>query len=634
MKIKRFFHFLVTLLVTGLVSMNAQGLRSLHSRAPQSSLRAVGLKGFGYADRYSDKAQGIGNGHTASTLLALIEIPPMGGNVLKGISFRTFGKDVKEKGAIVVMDAATKKVLYVQSADIVEGDNTVALTTPFTFKAGKSYYVGYQIHAKVGGEAYVLAFDGKQSLRPANYLAQLKADVAKGQTLANIGNLVDENLIFGSLMIFADIEDKKDLLNDYALIVASDARTKEKENTKKNVAITVRNIGLNAIEKADISYAFPNANAVVSEKNTTIQPGRTLALSVEVTYPENGMGNLTFALPKINGKDHTSKDTPLVVPYTILPENGPFLKETLLFEHFTTESCGQCPAGKIVFEQYMKALKEKGYALSYVQHHAGFHTDFLTLKKSENLLPYYFVDGSFAPAFCVDRMMFGGDGTLAGSRSISETALLAKVGESLQFGKFTAVEQKVENDRLIVTAKGTLVEGMDPNFLYITAIVTEDNIDAQKQAGATGKYVHQGVARVFLSSEFGDKATVNGKEFTITFPAKEIKPNWKKENLKVVLFAGRELKSTKTAAEREIFFSTNVGYGKDLATTTISTEDMPRVFINNGYVSIQGLINSFEVYDMSGRFVTNSTTYQLPNGVYVVRVNNDFGSFASKVVVR
>ena len=104
--------------------------------------------------------------------------------------------------------------------------------------------------------------------------------------------------------------------------------------------------------------------------------------------------------------------------------------------------------------------------------------------------------------------------------------------------------------------------------------------------------------------------------------------------MKVVLFAGRELKSTKTAAEREIFFSTNVGYGKDLATTTISTEDMPRVFINNGYVSIQGLINSFEVYDMSGRFVTNSTTYQLPNGVYVVRVNNDFGSFASKVVVR
>ncbi len=631
---KKLFYSLVAILVAWSASLNAQGLRSLQSAAPQSSLRAGALNGFGYADRHSDKAQGIGNGNTASTLLALIELPQMEGNVLKGLSFKTFGKDVKGQGAVVVIDATSKKVLYVQSADIVEGDNTVAFTTPFTLEAGKSYYVGYQIHANAGSAAYVLAFDGKQSLRPANYLAMLKADVAKDQTLANIGNLVGENLDFGSLMIFADIEDKKGFLNDYALIVASDARAKEKANTKKNVAITVRNIGLNAIEKADISYTFPNANAVVSEKNTTIQPGGTLSFSVEVTYPENGVGNLTFALPKINGKDHTSKDTPLVVPYTILSENGPFLKETLLFEHFTTESCGQCPAGKVVFEQYMKTLKEKGYALSYVQHHAGFYTDFLTLKESENLLPYFFGEGSFAPAFCVDRLMFGEEGTLAGSRGISETALLAKVGESLQFGKFTAVEQKVENDRLVVTAKGTLVKGVDPNSLYITAIVTEDNIDAQRQAGATGKYVHQAVARVFLSSEFGDKATVNGTEFTITFPAKEIKADWKPEDLKIILIAGRDLKSTKTAAEREIFFSTNVGYGKELATTTISTEDMPRVFINNGYVSIQGWVNSFEVYDMSGRFITNSTTYQLPNGVYVVRVNNDFGNFTSKVVVR
>jgi hypothetical protein len=632
---KRLFLLLATLLVTSWVSMNAQGLCSLRSRAAQSSLRAVELKGFGYADRNSEKAQGVGISNEPSTLLALIEIPPMGGNVLKGISFRTLGKDVKGKGAIVVMDAATKKVVYTQNAQIEEGNNAVALSTPFTFQDGKTYYVGYQIHADAGKEAFVLGFDGKESLAQANYFKSLNRDVAKDQTI-EVENLVESGILFGSIMIFADIEDKKDILNDWALILGCGARKNVKANEKQNMSIAVRNIGANAIQSATVRYAFNGTDVMDTEKSVSIQPGESGNFAIEIAYPASGMGSLSLSLSKINGKDHASKGTPLVVPYTILSEGGPFPKETLLFEHFTTEQCGNCPRGKLVFEQYMETLKEKGYALSYVQHHAGFYTDFLTLKESEDLLPYYFVNGSFAPAFCIDRMAFGEEGSmLAGNTGTSEGTILAKAGESLQIGKFTAVEQKEENGKLLVTAKGTLVDGINPNLIYITAIVTEDNINAQRQAGASGRYVHHGVARLYLSSAFGDKATVNGKEFTITFPAKEIKADWKKEDLKVVLIAARELKSAKTLVEREVFFSTSVGYGKNLSTTAaISAENTPRVFINDGYISIQGWVNSFEVYDMSGRLVTNSTLYQLPAGKYVVHICNDFGSFAEKVIVR
>lgn len=72
---KRLFLLLATLLVTSWVSMNAQGLCSLRSRAAQSSLRAVELKGFGYADRNSEKAQGVGISNEPSTLLALSKFP-------------------------------------------------------------------------------------------------------------------------------------------------------------------------------------------------------------------------------------------------------------------------------------------------------------------------------------------------------------------------------------------------------------------------------------------------------------------------------------------------------------------------------------------------------------------------------
>lgn len=139
------------------------------------------------------------------------------------------------------------------------------------------------------------------------------------------------------------------------------------------------------------------------------------------------------------------------------------------------------------------------------------------------------------------------------------------------------------------------------------------------------------------------KAGENGKEFTISFPAKTITAPWfeeavKKGALKVILFATKKIDPVADKGanykNREVLFSTTAWWNKPLGNTPVFEAEAPAISVDNGYISVGDVYDSIEVYDLAGHLVANSVATQLQQGLYVVKINSRSRSYVSKIVVK
>lgn len=590
------------------------------------------ITGFGYADRTTKRGEmyNVGSGKVGG-MLAFIELSNLGGDKLKGITFYT--NKSESKGCIFLLDE-NYKVIALKKEGIADGYNKIAFDTPIALEKDKKYFVGYQIYA-TAKQLYPILFDQKEAIVRGTKAMLYEDALTTGTTLDKSNILACETMGVGTLMVFADIEDTEKHIEKVALILSSKGGDKVKPNEKQAVTLKVRNIGSTAIAKTAFSVKIGDAAEQTITVDTNLDAGATSEVSLNIDYPASGMGNVIIKIAQLDGKENLFlQETSF--PYIVVGE-GTALKNTVLIEQFTGEKCPNCPAAKPILEGFVEALTKGGYKVSYIQHHAGYYEDFLTLPESNQLLDYVFGNrGSFAPAFTLDRIVFQGEVPAVLPSKASNEEVLKVMKESVQIGAITSVEQSYQGNKLKVIAKGTIDKEFDPNNLYITAVVTEDNIESKQQQGAPLDYIHNHVPRVYLSPFNGEKATVNNGEFTITFEAKTIDSEWKKEDMKVVLFGIKKMdeKNLQQFKQREVLFSTNVPLEKPSATATIAKADEPVVLANDGYLTIKGLANAIEVYDLNGVLVTKEISQRLDKGVYVVRVLNDFGTFVSKVIVR
>ncbi|MDY6205565.1 MAG: T9SS type A sorting domain-containing protein [Prevotella sp.] len=627
-------YYIFALLLSFCLVANAQ-LPVLKKVKPVMAKSDAITAGFGYADRYVDGVQGVGTGKSA-ILVGFIKVDGIKGATLKNIDVILADVTKDGKAAAMVLDKDYKVVSY-ENKTMEAGFNNMVLTTPYTFETDDPYYIGYLVHGTTSN-GHPLGFDAKATISEGNYIGILSAEPALGSTLSSEEVFdASSSYSFGTLTIFAGIEGTTALDNmGYLLGVEGNFNVKPSENVL--CLALVRNIGLKdmATQEFDVKVG-ENTQSLAAA--TAVEVGKTAGVLLTVPMPATGSGKVIFNMKGVNGSDNKFANVAATRKYVILVEGGPFPKETVLIEHLTTEKCPNCPAAEPIFEEYINKLTEAGLKVSVIEHHAGYYTDAFTIKESSQLLPYFFYDaansGTFAPAAVVNRLPLGDNTSCAFFPSIESDELVKIVKDDLEFGKVEKVEQTFADGKVTVKVTGSVVNGLDED-LYITAVVTEDKLKAISQAGATGEFIHHDVARLFLSAATGDKATVNGNTFEITFPAKAYRSTWKAENMKIVILGHRVLNQANVndMEQHTVLFSSNVAWDVASGIEDVTEEVAPSIAVNDGYVTVNGAFKGVEVYGMDGSLVANATSQRLVPGVYVVKVNTGNGIHTTKVVVK
>lgn len=624
------FAYILTLLLGFCLITNAQSPFMNSRKTPLMKLNGE-PEGFGYADKNVEEVDGVGT-RKAAILGAYIQVTNINGATLNFIDAQLADAATDDNGAIIILDNS-KKVVYTEQKTIQTGYNHLALSTPYKFTTDGVYYIGYIVHS-TDAKSHPIGFDAKNTYEEGNYMS-ITTTVPKVDdvlTNDNFFNTASEN--FGTLMVFLGITDAP-ALDNMGLLTKVDGNVNVKPNETATLLAFVRNIGLKEITSTEVTYKMNGTTNTVNF-DTNIAPDKLGAVPVTIQMPAEGSGTIEFSLTKINGKDNATAAYSITKKYTILVEGGPFPRKTVLIEHFTTEKCPNCPAAEPVFENYIKSFKDAGYEVSTVEHHSGYYTDAFTVKGSTEILPYiYGSDGTFAPAAAVNRLTLGSAGECAFFPAITSGDLINMLGETFEYGTIDDIVQTIDNGNITVKVTGSLAKGFNED-LYLTAIVTEDNLKAVSQAGASGEFIHHDVARLFLSESLGSKATVTDGKFELTFPTKSFNSNWKQNDMKVVVFGHRVLNTTTKTnyAQHEVLFSRSVPF--DTATgindATVATKAV--VASHDGMIHVGGQYNSIGIYDMGGSLVATSTNTRLVPGVYIVKLNTESGRQATKIVVR
>lgn len=201
-------------------------------------------------------------------------------------------------------------------------------------------------------------------------------------------------------------------------------------------------------------------------------------------------------------------------------------KRHVLLEEFTTERCVNCPAmAKLLHE----VLDEDKYlsGVSMVAHHAGYYTDDFTQPCDNSLTWLYNNNGAtYAPALMLDRYAYSVTEAGLPTPVLSvgnANALRALLDNRLGIGSHVYMQTSVleTGDKYKVCVDG----GRSSEFntpLYITIYVTENNVKAKAQTGATGDYYHQHLIRAY-NSVWGEPIDFSGDntfeyQWTFTLP--------------------------------------------------------------------------------------------------------------------
>lgn len=634
---------LTTFVSLFLLSAGVLGAQVSFLSISSSGLRAdEELQGFGYTSHTVKEISVIS---TKSTDYAapLIKIKAPGANKVTGVSF--YAERPDDQGMIIVLSGDGSKALYTEPCSIKKGVNNITLKTPYVTSAGKDYLIGFVTKPKSNKQSDVLVFSKGFDIREGNYILLSQKKPQSGSEYDPNKSIVNTaGQRFGTLPLFVTLEDMSIFHNMGYLTSVEGNFEGVKPDSKISAKLQVLNIGTNDIKDIELTYQYGDTpvktlSQTLSAPIASYQSGDcTFEIPAEVV----GLGALTITISKINGvASQFAKVTQQRLAYEI-GDNDARKRETILMERFTTESCQNCPPAEPSENALAAEMEKAGYRVSRIQHHSGFKTDFLTLSEDEQILSYMYdpaEGGTYAPALSINRTCVNSTRSLVDgfTRAAIQTHFLDRFDDEKKRKEgaiIEAIDSKLEGDKIKVTIKGkALKNAFIPDDVYLTALLTEDHIQSQKQSGASRAHKHSHVPRAYMTSAFGEKLSLEADgSFTKSY---EIALNkvWKTDNCHIVAFVHRNLKAT-NPQNRQVYVAETALLYHGLPIEAIHTTDAPTVTIENGYLTVHGTAETLEVYDMQGILVSDSVKTQLSAGVYLVRLQSDLRSYTYKVVVR
>ena len=336
-------------------------------------------------------------------------------------------------------------------------------------------------------------------------------------------------------------------------------------------------------------------------------------------------------------------------------EKGSVERKSVLVEYYTSESAPDAPRYNAMINQMAEDLVAKGYEVSCVAYPVGgeevaFAKDACYEELATLLGQVPYPTPSQLPYFSINRAPY-----------LSERRAFAFVSKDQLFGKDQKADADLlepflqEKERALISeivchdlpggktsleVKGKLLYDADPDDLYLTAVVTEDNVKAQDQKGiGTGEeYLHQHMVRAYYTSNLGTNIMPEADgTFDYKSPEIALDPSWKKENLKVVLFLHRDATYVNKIS-CHVYSSKTIPFGGSFSGVTAPQvkESSTRLYQDaSGLLQIEGDHEQVVVYSLEGQCVAESLPAQLPRGSYVVVVSHSQGTKTlHKVVVK
>ncbi len=306
------------------------------------------------------------------------------------------------------------------------------------------------------------------------------------------------------------------------------------------------NLGSSAITNVD--YVLTVDGVAADPARANFNPGVAAGAYGNLTFTVpagdvDAVKNLSVKITKVNGEDNASAD---VAATGQIGVSTTAYNRNVVVEEFTTEKCPNCPR---VAGYLHTALETADLTRTFaVCHHSAYYTDWLTQSCDEDLTTLFNDAGyTYAPAMMFNRQPIFDSQYASGEKdnvvmpvSAAEITsyINAQLAELSNVGLTINAEPNADTTQVTLTVSGTCNNAYDKTKGLLTVYMTEDNIKAQSQSGATGTFYHQHVIRYFNSSwgdaiEWKDDNTFT-KSYTI-----DIKKAYVKNQLKFVAFVNK-----------------------------------------------------------------------------------------------
>lgn len=445
-----------------------------------------------------------------------------------------------------------------RTADVQNGAvgwNEVKFDEPYTIQAGEVLYAGYsytQLSNKKDYKSFPFSAV-EEGLENQSLWVYCKIGNNAGWNEFGMGgaNMSIQVLVEGD---FAE----------YAVLPEDFGTLKGAKNKDLAVAVKFMNNSKEAV--SSLGYVVSVDGVAGSEQSVDVSPA--VGVGAYGTFKANvpcgnteGLKEVKIEVTKVNGHKNGASSTVANGKISIADK---MYERNVCIEEFTTEKCGNCPRVAGFLHTYLEeADPTRVFA---VCHHAGYYTDWLT-KACDNKLLYLFNDngGSFAPAMMFNREPAFDSQYAAGQkdnvtipRSAAEIKTITNyyLDETMADAKLDMTLTYDEGEsKVIIVVTGESNKGYDTENALLTVYLTEDNVKAKNQSGAS-KFYHQHVIRDY-NSNWGDALTWNDNKFSATYEF-DVDEAWKKDDLKVVAFLNKH--NTKNRLDNRIENVT----GKDL----------------------------------------------------------------------
>lgn len=412
---------------------------------------------------------------------------------------------------------AEKTVTRGGTPDLLKGWNSVSFDSPLPI--AEDFYMGYTLRMK--GNGYPVAIGGNSR--------------EGGLFLNTDGEWVDKSAEYEGTLSVEAIFTASNLPEYDLALISVDAPAFIRTGKPTHIPLTVKNMASQTVTEFDVEYSFTGANTGVYHVSEPVLPGqiKTIPAEVYAEAPARILGTeAVFALTNLKeGTDLNQSDNSVSEIIDIVTHD---FTRRVLVEEFTTEKCVNCPHAS---ETLHSVLEEEKYADSVIAlcHHSGFGTDFLTTEADSEMV-WIYGGGSFCPALMIDRT----SSNRTPVRNFPEAdVLMDLIDERLLIAASSAIEISPvfseASGELQVNVSGGRYGEFGDTPLRLTVCLVENNVEPQRQKGASDSFMHQHVMRA-CNSTWGDPIEWDENDdysYSCNF---SIDKGWNRDNLHVIAF--------------------------------------------------------------------------------------------------
>lgn len=406
------------------------------------------------------------------------------------------------------------------------GWNEVTLNNPYEIeKDCPGLYIGFN-YANTGS-SHPVSFTGAAG----DFTSYLRTSAnGKWEDMSSKGSLSLEAIVTGDNLP----------LYDLALLSGSVFPNPNAGENAYTVSGKVYNMAMRPVSGFELTVSKGNDKVGTLSIPLTVAPGESSKFSGDFISESDLKGDVMLTLESLfDGADADNSNNNFTASISF-PRN-------VLLEEFTTERCSNCPDAAEAIHKILNSDFQYAPNVVMVCHHAGYGTDWLTRECDTDLIRMYgSADQTFAPAAMFNRLptfrkglQMDKEEPIVGLRS--EKDITDCITEAMKIPAHAMVGLTVKDvhesdENTTVEVEINVIADDDFNLSNPTLVfyTLEDNIEAERQAGAESGFKHNHVIRTD-NGVFGENIEISNGKFNHTYTV-TIENSWKKEDISFVAF--------------------------------------------------------------------------------------------------